>query len=175
MIPAPVHKPTLTLYAPTLPGTSTADFVYFFPFWADRIPLCTTSDDLMDVLDPFMAHILNTVCEIGEITYYVDGASASSSSSAETLPLTGCQLEINPAMKESVGVPDSDHLICKFWHKVLRLYFLPAFPLICGDAVCTVKIWNVIRQFETMVLWKLYGEWKAWTYTTHPELRVRAV
>ena len=50
MIPAPVRKPTLTLYAPTLPGTSTADFVYFFPFWADRIPLCTTLDDLMTSL-----------------------------------------------------------------------------------------------------------------------------
>jgi THO complex subunit 2 len=26
-----------------------------------------------------------------------------------------------------------------------------------------------------MVRWRLYGEWKARTYTTHPELRVRAV
>jgi THO complex subunit 2 len=63
----------------------------------------------------------------------------------ETLPLTGCQLETDPATKESVGMPDSDHPICKFWHKVLRLYFLPALPLVCGNAVCTVEIWNVIR------------------------------
>ena len=72
-------------------------------------------------------------------------------------------------------MPDSDHSICKFWHKILRLYFLPALPLICGNAMCTVEIWNVIRQFETTVRWRLYGEWKARTYTTHPELRVRAV
>jgi THO complex subunit 2 len=72
-------------------------------------------------------------------------------------------------------MPDSDHPISKFWHKVLRVYFLPALPLIRGNAVCTVEIWNVIRQFETTVRWKLYGEWKTRTYTTHPELRVRAV
>ena len=57
VVPAPVRKPMLTLYAPTPPGTSTADFVYFFPFWADRIPLCSTLDDLMDVIDPFMAFV----------------------------------------------------------------------------------------------------------------------
>ena len=72
-------------------------------------------------------------------------------------------------------MPDSEHPISKFWHKVLRVYFLPALPLIRGNAVCTVEIWNVIRQFETTVRWKLYGEWKTRTYTTHPELRVRAV
>jgi THO complex subunit 2 len=57
VVPAPVRKPMLTLYAPTPPGTSTADFVYFFPFWADRIPLCSTLDDLMDVIDPLMAFV----------------------------------------------------------------------------------------------------------------------
>lgn len=57
VIPAPVRKPMLTLYAPTPPGTSTADFVYFFPFWADRIPQCSTLDDLMDVIDPLMAFV----------------------------------------------------------------------------------------------------------------------
>jgi len=57
VIPAPVRKSMLTLYAPTPPGTSTADFVYFFPFWADRIPQCSTLDDLMDVIDPLMAFV----------------------------------------------------------------------------------------------------------------------
>lgn len=57
VVPAPVRKPMLTLYAPTPPGTSTADFVYFFPFWADRIPICSTLDDLIDVIDPLMAFV----------------------------------------------------------------------------------------------------------------------
>jgi len=57
VIPAPVRKSMLTLYAPTPPGTSTADFVFFFPFWADCIPQCSTLDDLMDVIDPLMAFV----------------------------------------------------------------------------------------------------------------------
>jgi THO complex subunit 2 len=72
-------------------------------------------------------------------------------------------------------MPDPEHSISRFWLKILRVYFLPALPLIRGNAVCTVEIWNVIRQFETTVRWKLYGEWKTRTYKTHPELRVRAV
>jgi len=57
VVPAPVRKPMLTMCAPTPPGTSTADFVYFFPFWAERIPICTTLDDLIDVIDPLMAFV----------------------------------------------------------------------------------------------------------------------
>ena len=119
--------------------------------------------------------MLDKIREVGEVAYYVDSASISSGSFLDTLPLTGFQLETDPATKKPVGMPDSDHPISKFWHKVLRIYFLPALPLIRGNAVCTVEIWNVIRQFETTVRWKLYGEWKMRTYKTHPELRVRAV
>jgi THO complex subunit 2 len=57
VVPPPARKPMLTLCAPTPPGTSTADFVYFFPSWADRVPLCSTLDDLMDVIDPLMAFV----------------------------------------------------------------------------------------------------------------------
>ena len=62
-----------------------------------------------------------------------------------------------------------------FWFKLLRLYFLPSLPLIRGNAVCTVEIWNIIRQYETTARWKLYGEWKMNIYNSHPELRIRQV
>jgi THO complex subunit 2 len=180
-----VRKPMLTLYAPTPPGTSTADFVYFFPFWADRIPLCSTLDDLMDVIDPLMAFVglhisrdpvfLTKFARLGRLHITSTVRQLVKSPFSNVLPLTALQLETDPATKKPIGMPDSDHPISKFWHKVLRVYFLPALPLIRGNAVCTVEIWNVIRQFETTVRWKLYGEWKTRTYTTHPELRVRAV
>ena len=57
VVPAPARKPMLTLCAPTPPGTSTVDFVYFFPFWTDRVPLCNTMDDLIDVIEPLMAFV----------------------------------------------------------------------------------------------------------------------
>ena len=62
-----------------------------------------------------------------------------------------------------------------FWFKLLRRYILPALPLIRGNAVCTVDVWNVMRQFEITLRWQLYGEWKTSTYKSHPELRVRQV
>lgn len=51
--PAP-RKPLLTLWAPPPPCTSATDFVFFFPEWTDQIPICTSLDDLKDVIDPFM-------------------------------------------------------------------------------------------------------------------------
>jgi THO complex subunit 2 len=57
VVPAPARKFMLTLCAPAPPGTSTADFVYFFPFWADRIPICSTLEDLVDVIEPLMAFV----------------------------------------------------------------------------------------------------------------------
>lgn len=36
-------------------------------------------------------------------------------------------------------------------------------------------MWNVIRAYDTTFRWKLYGEWKASTYGSHPELRIRRV
>ncbi len=184
VVPAPVRKPMLTLYAPTPPGTSTADFVYFFPFWADHVPLCSTLDDLIDVIDPLMAFVglhvsrdpvfLTKFARLGRL-HITSMVRRPVLVPSRTRLLTGCQLETDPTTKKPIGAPDSDNPISKFWHKVLRVYFLPALPLIRGNAVCTVEIWNVIRQFETTVRWKLYGEWKTRTYTTHPELRVRAV
>jgi THO complex subunit 2 len=58
---------------------------------------------------------------------------------------------------------------------MLRLYFLPALTLIRGNAVCTVEVWNILRFMQPAERWKLYGEWKATAYKSHPELRVRHV
>ena len=84
-------------------------------------------------------------------------------------------MPIDPETKKPSGEPDNDHPIRQFWLKALRLYLLPALPLIRGNAVCTVEVWNIIRQYETTVRWRLYGEWKATTYQSHPELRIRQV
>ena len=71
--------------------------------------------------------------------------------------------------------PESEHPVRRFWFMILRRYLLPALPLIRGNAVCTVEVWNIIRQYETVARWRLYGEWKDHTYCSHPELRIRVV
>ena len=53
----PPRKPLLTLWAPTPPSTSTNDFVFFFPEWTERVPICSSLDDLVDVIEPLMRFI----------------------------------------------------------------------------------------------------------------------
>lgn len=51
------RKAQLTLWAPTPPSTHTTDFVFFFPDWALQVPLCSSLDDLVDVIEPLMRFI----------------------------------------------------------------------------------------------------------------------
>ncbi|TFY81790.1 hypothetical protein EWM64_g2223 [Hericium alpestre] len=166
LIQVPTRKPGLTLWAPTPPSTSTVDFVYFFPCWADRVPVCVKLNDLVDVVEPLMAFIgLHVSREAIFLTKFLRLGRLHIQSSAET----------KDGNKRPLGTLEPDHPVRQFWFKVLRVYLLPALPLIRGNAVCTVEIWHIIRQFETTVRWRLYGEWKTRTYQSHPELRVVAV
>lgn len=83
------------------------------------------------------------------------------------------QTPIDPVTKKPTGEPDPNHPIRFFWFKVLRVYLLRALTLIRGNAVCTVEVWNIIRQYSTTCRWRLYGEWKTKMYDSHPELQVR--
>lgn len=53
----PPRKPLLTLWAPTPPSTSTSDFVFFFPDWVEQVPMCSSLNDLEDVMEPLMKFI----------------------------------------------------------------------------------------------------------------------
>ncbi|KAL7282472.1 hypothetical protein ACG7TL_003943 [Trametes sanguinea] len=166
VVPAPERRPYLTLWAPTPPCTSTVEFVFFFPDWVQRVPLCTSYDDLIDVLEPLMRFIgLHVSRDPAFLTKFLRLGRSHMLTT----------VTIDPETKRLVGTPDPDHPVRRFWFKVIRVYLLPALPLIRGNAVCTVEVWNIVRQFETTLRWQLYGEWKANTYKSHPELRVRQV
>ncbi|KAH9899792.1 transcription factor/nuclear export subunit protein 2-domain-containing protein [Cubamyces lactineus] len=166
VVPAPERRPHLTLWAPTPPCTSTVEFVFFFPDWVRRVPMCTSYDDLIDVLEPLMRFIgLHVSRDPAFLTKFLRLGRHHMLTT----------ITIDPETKRPVGTPDPEHPVRKFWFKVIRLYLLPALPLIRGNAVCTVEVWNIVRQFETTLRWQLYGEWKASTYKSHPELRVRQV
>jgi len=162
----PARKPLLTHWAPTPPSTNTTDFVFFFPDWVDRIPIATNLEDLEDLIEPLLRFIglhvsrdplfLTKFLRLGR--YHLQ----------TTVP-------IDPVTKKVMGEPDPEHPIRHFWFMILRRYLLPALPLIRGNAVCTVEVWNIIRQYETTARWRLYGEWKDHSYKSHPELRIRAV
>lgn len=54
VVAPPPRKPLLNFWAPTPPSSSTHDFVFFFPRWVERIPVCSRFEDLMYVIEPLM-------------------------------------------------------------------------------------------------------------------------
>ncbi|RDB20480.1 THO complex subunit 2 [Hypsizygus marmoreus] len=162
----PQRKPLLTLWAPTPPSTSTMEFVFFFPDWVQQVPICTSLIDLEDVIEPLMKFIGIHVSR--DPLFLTKFLRLGRNHLQSTVP-------IDPATKKPNGEPDPDDPIRRFWFKILRVFLLPALPLIRGNAVCTVEVWNIIRQYETTARWRLYGEWKTTVYKSHPELRIRQV
>ena len=57
VVPPPERRPQLTLIAPTPPSTHTVDFIFFYPRWSDRIPVCSTVADLVEVVEPLMRFV----------------------------------------------------------------------------------------------------------------------
>ncbi|KAF4602377.1 THO complex subunit 2 [Pleurotus pulmonarius] len=163
---APQRRTFLTLWAPTPPSTMYTDFVFFFPDWRQFVPICSSLDDLVDVVDPLLRFV---GLHISRGPLFVTKFLRLGRAHLLTT------LEIDPETKKPSCEPDPNHPIRQFWFKITRLYLLPALPLIRGNAVCTVEIWNIIKQYETIARWRLYGEWKTAIYKSHPELRVRQV
>ncbi|KAL0949134.1 hypothetical protein HGRIS_009218 [Hohenbuehelia grisea] len=160
------RTPVLTLWAPTPPCTSTVEFVFFFPDWTTWVPVCSTKDDLVDVIEPLMRFVGPHISR--DTLFLTKFVRLGRSHLVSTIV-------IDPDTKKPVSEPDPTNPIRVFWFNVLRQYLLPALSLIRGNAVCAVEVWNIIRQYETVARWRLYGEWKTATYNSHPELRVRAV
>lgn len=160
------RKTLLTLSAPPPPSTNSTDFIFFFPDWSEKVPICRTLDDLQDVIDPLL-HFIGP--HISRDPLFLTQFLRLGRQHLLTLNPT------NSEAKQPFGVSDPSHPISAFWFKVLRKYALPAQTLVHGSAVLTVEIWNIIRHYSTTDRWKLYGEWKSETYRSHPELRVREV
>lgn len=54
---SPTRKSNLTLWAPPPPSTINTSFTFFYPDWQDFIPVCSSLDDLVDVIEPLMRFI----------------------------------------------------------------------------------------------------------------------
>ena len=107
--PSP-QKPILTLCALTPPSTSTNDFIFFFPNWADRIPISTTLDDLGDVIKPLMHFIGIHVSR--------DPLFLKKFLCLRCLHLQST-MPIDPVTKKPMGEPDPEDPIHLLWFKIL--------------------------------------------------------
>ncbi|TFK29236.1 hypothetical protein FA15DRAFT_664153 [Coprinopsis marcescibilis] len=163
--PAP-RKPVLTTWAPVPPSTSSTDFVFFFPNWSDRVPVTRSFLDVEVIIEPILRFIGPHLSR--DPLFVTKFLRIGRHHLATTVPL-------DPETKKPVGEPDPEDPVRLFWLKIVRLYMLPALPLIRGNTICTVEVWNILRSYKMTTRWKLYGEWKNSVYKSHPELRVREV
>ncbi|THH02395.1 hypothetical protein EW026_g445 [Hermanssonia centrifuga] len=139
--PPSERKPYLTLWAPTPPPTSAADFVFFFPQWTDRIPVCKSIEDIKDVLEPLMRFVgIMVHRDLAFFTRFVRLGRSQLS--------TVC-----PDGKKVNGDADPEHPIRRFWFKAARRYMLPSLPLIRGNAVTTVEAMKsaTLMGFDVMM------------------------
>jgi THO complex subunit 2 len=51
------RKTVPTLVAPTPPGTHVVDYVFFYPHWAERVPVCKRKEDVENVIEPMVRMI----------------------------------------------------------------------------------------------------------------------
>ncbi|KAF8138151.1 hypothetical protein EV363DRAFT_1292738 [Boletus edulis] len=121
----PTRKPQLTVVAPTPPSTATTEFVFFFPDWSERVPLSTTFEDLVDVIEPLMGFVGLHISRDPLFVSKVTRLGRSQLMSTATL---------DPVTKKPTGEPDPLNPVRMFWFKLLRLYLLPSLPLIRGNA-----------------------------------------
>ena len=91
----PTRKHQLTLIAPTPPSTASVDFVFFFPDWTQRVPLSTSFEDIVDVIEPLMnfigLHISRDPLFVTKITR-LGRAQLVTTVSRSLTCLTGCEL-----------------------------------------------------------------------------------
>lgn len=57
ILTTPSRRPQLTIIAPPPPSTHTHDFVFFYPLWANRIPVCHSFADITNIAAPLMDYI----------------------------------------------------------------------------------------------------------------------
>lgn len=57
LVSAPERRVHITLLAPTPPSTSTTTYLFFYPNWTERVPMCSTMEDIVDVIEPLMSFV----------------------------------------------------------------------------------------------------------------------
>jgi THO complex subunit 2 len=162
VVAPPPRKPILTYWAPTPPGTSTVNWVFFFPRWSERIPLCTTLQDLVDFVEPFLSFIGPLVSR--DVIFVTKLLRLARVHLLSTIPI-----DASGKVKTEL---DETHPVCQVWYMMIRKYLLPGLSLVSGNAVFAVDVWSVVRLYPTTSRWRLYGEWRS-SYQSHGELRVR--
>ncbi|KAG8973145.1 THO complex subunit 2, partial [Tulasnella sp. 427] len=165
---APKAREHLLVYdAPAPVGTMSRSNVFFYPDWRQLIPICSTREDLVWIVQPLLQalgtrisrspNIVIDLCRLGAVTL-----SKINSQSAE-----------DKEMNE-----ETDKRTRQIWSDFIRLYLLPATSLITANRMVSTAIWDLVCLFPTEDRWMFYEEWSSYgadklASRPHPELVIQ--
>lgn len=121
--------------------------VYFYPEWTDELPICTTSDE---------------VVEFNEQMLRLIGVHA------------GRNQEFFIKMLRIARVETRGQSATRSrWEAIVRMHIIPALSLSEPNPAAAHEVWGILRNFPYTTRFAIYGEWKDRLYKRLPELRVR--
>ncbi|WVQ98958.1 hypothetical protein IAU59_006090 [Kwoniella sp. CBS 9459] len=149
------HKEVLpTLHRPPPPETSTKQFEFFYPDWAEALEIWSSTEEihtkglrwltLVRGLGGRDASIMVKLCRIGAVYF------ARLRKEKET------NLEIGHARtKEQLSQVEM-----RPWLDLIRISILPSLSGSGATAAFDIELWSLLKYFPYTVRYSLYGEWR---------------
>ncbi|KAG8791241.1 THO complex subunit 2, partial [Serendipita sp. 398] len=138
-----------TLTFPVPPPTSDTQYTFFYSQWTERIPTCSTTEDVENFLEPFLKII-------GIHTYRFP-----------SLFIKLCRIarfQLQSEMGESTP---------GLWINMLRVHFLPLLSMSKDNALLGNEIWPLLQKLGNHERWSIYAEWLQKTYDENFEMKLK--
>ncbi|KAG8827201.1 THO complex subunit 2, partial [Serendipita sp. 399] len=138
-----------TLVFPVPPPTSDVQYTFFYGQWMERIPTCSTTEDIESFLEPFLK-------VVGIHAYRFP-----------QLFIKLCRIarfQLQNEMGESKP---------EFWTAMLRVHFLPLLSMSKDNALLGNEIWPLLQRMSANERWSIYAEWLQKTYEGTFEMKLK--
>ena len=163
---APPIRYSLTALTPEPISTHNQHFTFFYPNWSSWVPRCTTFDDVVTIVFPFLkllgtqihrdVTLIARLCKIGVSMAKVRLPTKS----IKTALLTSTFKPMFPFCQADT-IDGSNVVIPSIWVDVLRLYLVPSLSLIRINSVISSSVWSLLSLCSPEDRWAIYDEWRS--------------
>ena len=150
VLPAPSSSFSISgrpIDTPRTHNSTWRDSTYFFAEWTDRLPVCQTSTEVLEIVGQILKLAGVHVGRNREL-----------------------YIRLLRIAKSDASIDSASRIK---WEAIIRMHLIPALALSDPNPSSSMELWDVIRTFHYTTRFALYGEWKDRSYKRFPELRVR--
>lgn len=162
--PIDARKIRPTLIFPVPPATSSLEQVFFFPDWPERIPRCSSIDDLGTIGNHFLRLIGPHLYRYPVVFMKLCRIAHSEYQNVREPLLCLMLLNTLQELREDLK---------PFWSELIRTHLIPVISMSKDNALLGMELWSVIKLMDSSTRWSLYAEWMERTYESSPELRLK--